>query len=121
MAEAIVNARLGDQWLAHSAGSRPEGFVHPKAIEALREIGIPHAGESKAMDTLKEKSFDVVVTLCEAESENCPLWLGAGRQFHIPFPDPYKAEGSEDEIMSLYRQVLSDIEVRIPALLDEIS
>ena len=121
MAEALVNAHLGDQWLAQSAGSRPEGFIHPKAIEALREMGISHQGESKAIDTLKEKSFDVVITLCEAEAENCPIWLGGGQQIHRPFPDPFKATGSEDAIMDTYRQVLREIESQIPALLDEIS
>ena len=44
MAEAIVNARLGDTWQAVSAGTKPAGYVHPKALEALSEIGIQHAG-----------------------------------------------------------------------------
>ena len=40
MAEAIVNARLGDAWEAYSAGTQPAGYVHPLAIRALAEIGI---------------------------------------------------------------------------------
>lgn len=121
MAEAIVNARLGQHWLAQSAGSQPEGYVHPRAIEALREIGIEHIGESKSIDVLKAESFDVVVTLCAAETENCPLWPGGGQKFHLPFPDPFGAVGSEDEIMAIYRRLLADIETQIPALLSEIS
>ena len=121
MAEAIVNDRMGNEWQAQSAGSQPEGYVHPRAIEALREIGIKHSGESKSIDALKAESFDVVVTLCEAEAENCPVWLGGGQQFHWPFPDPFGAVGSEEEIMSIYRQILRDIEIQIPALLGEIS
>ena len=39
MAEAIVNARLGQEWEAVSAGTKPAGFVHPKALAALSEIG----------------------------------------------------------------------------------
>ena len=46
MAEAIVNARLGDRWQAVSAGTKPAGTVHPKAIAVLKEIGIEHQGES---------------------------------------------------------------------------
>ena len=33
MAEAIVNARLGETWEAASAGTNPAGYVHPKALE----------------------------------------------------------------------------------------
>ncbi len=51
MAEAIVNARLGDQWRAFRAGTEPAGYVHPLAIQALAEIGIQHEGMSKKMLT----------------------------------------------------------------------
>ena len=44
MAEAIVNARLGDEWEAVSAGTKPAGYVHLKALAALAEIGIQHEG-----------------------------------------------------------------------------
>ena len=37
MAEAIVNARLGREWQAVSAGTKPAGYIHPKALEALRK------------------------------------------------------------------------------------
>ena len=46
MAEAIINERLGDQWLAVSAGTKPAGYVHPKAIQVLDECNITHQGES---------------------------------------------------------------------------
>ena len=50
MAEAIVNARLGETWEAVSAGTKPAGYVHPKALIALSEIGIQHEGRSKLAD-----------------------------------------------------------------------
>ena len=40
MAEGILRAAAGDILEVHSAGSRPAGFVHPKAIAVLAEIGI---------------------------------------------------------------------------------
>ena len=46
MAEAIVNARLGKQWQAFSAGTQPAGDVQPKALAALADIGIQHTGQS---------------------------------------------------------------------------
>ena len=57
MAEAIVNARLGDQWEAVSAGTNPTGYVHPKALEALAETGIQHEGHSKLADEFRGTDF----------------------------------------------------------------
>ena len=96
MAEGIVNARLAEGWQAYSAGSRPAGFVHPKALQVLREIGIPHAGRSKSMKELRGQEFDLVVTVCDEAEEQCPVWLGKGRQIHHGFPDPAKADRLED-------------------------
>ncbi len=72
MAEAIVNARLGEKWIAISAGTRPAGFIHPLAIEVLQEIGINHSGESKPVDIFYETSFDLVVTVCDSAAEGMP-------------------------------------------------
>ena len=77
MAEAIINARLGDRWEAFSAGSRPIGYVHPLALRALTEIGIDHLGRSKSMDEYRGQSFEMVVTLCDLAADECPDWLGS--------------------------------------------
>ena len=92
MAEAIVNARLGDRWQAFSAGTKPAGFVHARALEALREIGIQHQGRSKQADEFRGVDFDLVVTVCDSAAEECPIWLGKGKRVHHSFPDPAKAE-----------------------------
>ena len=42
LAEAIVNTRLSGEWQALSAGTKPTGYVHPKALQVLEEIGIQH-------------------------------------------------------------------------------
>ncbi len=78
MAEAIVNARLGDRWEAQSAGTKPTGFVHPKTIAVLFEIGIQHTGRSKSVDEFRGQDFDLVVTVCDSAAEDCPVWLGKG-------------------------------------------
>lgn len=105
MAEAVVNDRLGQQWQAYSAGTDPAGNVHEKAIQVLEEIGIHHQGSSKHIDELKKTDFDVVITVCDDAAENCPLWLGQGKRSHIGFPDPAKAEGTEEEVVAMFRQV----------------
>ena len=94
MAEAIVNARLGNTWKAVSAGTQPAGYVHPKAVEALQEIGIQHTGRSKRADEFQGIDLDLVVTICDSAAEECPVWLGKGKRAHHSFPDPAKAEGT---------------------------
>jgi arsenate reductase len=117
MAEAIVNARLGDAWVAYSAGTQPAGYVHPLALQVLAEIGIEHRGRSKSADEYRQMPFDLVVTVCDDAAENCPVWLGRGRRVHLGFPDPAKATGTDDEVMVAFRAVRDDIARQIPAYL----
>jgi len=119
MAEAIVNARLGDQWQAASAGTKPTGYVHPMALAALREIGIRHEGRSKLADEFRGEDFALVVTVCDSAAEECPVWLGQGQRAHRDFPDPAAAQGSDDEIMNVFRSVRDRIAEEIPALLNQ--
>jgi arsenate reductase len=119
MAEAIINARLGDRWQALSAGTKPAGYVHPKAIAALAEIGIRHNGRSKPADEYRDVDFDVVVTVCNSAAEECPVWIGKGRRQHHSFPDPAKAEGTDEEVMNVFRSVRDDIEREMVRLLNE--
>ncbi len=118
MAEAIVNARYPDEWKAYSAGAKPSGYVHPKAIAALAEIGIVHAGISKQIDDLHTKDFDVVVTVCDSAAEECPVWPGkVGKRVHHSFVDPAKAEGNDEEQMTVFRFVRGEMLEVIPELL----
>ena len=117
MAEAIINARLSDEWEAVSAGTKPAGYVHPKALAALAEIGIEHVGRSKLADEFKSADFDLVVTVCDSAAEECPAWLGKGKHFHHDFPDPAKTSGSDDALMKAFRCVRDDIECEIIKLL----
>jgi arsenate reductase len=119
MAEAIVNARLSDDWRAFSAGTEPSGYLHPKAIQVLDEIGISHSGESKHTDQFRDMEFDLVVTVCDDAAENCPVWLGKGKRFHLGFPDPAKATGTDDEVLAVFRSVRDAIAKKIPELLAE--
>jgi len=118
MAEAIVNARLSEPWQAFSAGTQPAEYVHPKAIAALKEIGIQHTGKSKHTNEFRDVDFDLVVTVCDDAAENCPVWLDPGKRVHIGFPDPAKAEGTDAEIMQVFRTVCDDIERQIVPLLE---
>jgi len=118
MAEAIVNARY-PEWKANSAGTKPAGYVHKLAIEVLNEIGISHSGESKQIDELPTKDFDVVVTVCDSAAEECPVWPGkAGKRVHHGFVDPARAEGTLEERKQVFRRVRSDMLEVIPKILN---
>ncbi len=112
MAEAIVNARRGETWQAFSAGTKPAGYVHPKALQALQEIGIQHQGRSKSVDELLGMDFDLVITVCASAAEECPVWLGKGKKIHHSFFDPARTEDMDD-----FRRVRDEIAKVISALL----
>ena len=114
MAEAIVNARFSREWQAFSAGTKPAGYVHPKAILVLLEIGIDHQGRSKLADEFRDIDFDKVITVCDSAAENCPVWLGKGKRMHHSFPDPAATNDIND-----FRAVRDAILVEIPKLLTE--
>jgi len=114
MAEAIVNARMGDEWQAVSAGTKPAGYIHPKALDALSEIGIQHTGSSKRVDEFQGVDFDLVVTVCDSAAEECPIWLGKGKKIHHSFPDPAVTDDMND-----FRSVRDDIERVMTELLSK--
>jgi arsenate reductase (thioredoxin) len=114
MAEAIVNARFENEWQAVSAGTKPAGYTHPKALAALEEIGIRHEGRSKLPDEFREVDFDLVVTVCDSAAEDCPVWLGKGKKVHHSFFDPAKTDKMED-----FRRVRDEIAKVIPDILVE--
>ena len=120
MAEAIVNARMSNEWEALTAGTKPAGYVHPKAIQVLQEIGIQHQGQSKLAETYRSLPLDLVVTVCDSAAEECPVWLGPGKRTHHSFEDPAKATGSEEEVLQAFRRVRDQIAEQIPTLLREI-
>jgi arsenate reductase len=118
MAEAIVNAR-DPAWKAYSAGTKPAGYIHELALEALNEIGISHSGVSKRIDDLQTRDFDLVVTVCDSAAEECPVWPGkAGRRVHHSFVDPAKAEGTLEERKEVFRQVRNEMLEVIPKILN---
>jgi arsenate reductase len=119
MAEGLVNHFLGERWEAYSAGTHPAGYVHPLAILALLELGIIISNQrSKSTDEFENDHFDLVITVCDAAAENCPVWLRGGRVVHIGFPDPARATGSHAEQLEVFRRVRDDMREQILAHLE---
>jgi arsenate reductase (thioredoxin) len=119
MAEALVNAQLGDHWQAFSAGTKPAERFNPNADTVLREIGIEHHGVPKSMTTFYGQPFDIVITVCDDAKETCPVWVGQGERVHIGFIDPVDATGTPDEILAVYRTVRDQIADQLVAFLHE--
>jgi arsenate reductase (thioredoxin) len=112
MAEGLINAQLTDRFVAQSAGTQPAGYVHPQAIAALREIGIDISDHrSKSTAEFRDTPFDIVITVCDAAAENCPVWLGPGRRVHLGFPDP--AAAAPDQQAQQFRAVRDAIQDRL--------
>lgn len=114
MAEVIWNHIGENKWTAVSAGSKPAGYVHPLAVETLKEINLPvDSLESKSADQFSDEPFDLVITVCDNAKETCPVYPGATETLHWPFPDPADATGTDEEKMVVFRQVRDDIKTKI--------
>ena len=110
MAEGILRQAAGDLLEVHSAGSEPAGYVHPKAIAALKEINIDiSTHSSKHMDTFLDGEITTVITVCGNADQACPTFPGQVNRYHWAFDDPAHAEGSEEEIMEAFRIVRDEI------------
>ena len=89
MAEGLIRAALGDRVEVFSAGTHPAGYVHPLAVQAMREIGIDiSTHRSKSVHEFLGQPFDLVLTVCDHAAEECPVWPGQGERMHIGYPDP---------------------------------
>ena len=110
MAEGILRAAAGDILDVQSAGSKPAGYVHPLAIEALAEIGIDiSAHHSKHMDEFLSQDVETVVTVCGNADQACPMFPGQMNRHHWGFDDPAHATGTEAEQMAVFRRVRDEI------------
>ncbi len=114
MAEGLARHFLGDRWEAHSAGTRPAGYVHPLAVQAMAELGIDISHQrSRSVEAFRDVPFDLIVTVCDNAAQNCPAWPGQGQTIHIRFPDPAEAIGSPEEQLAAFRRVRDEIRERV--------
>lgn len=112
MAEGILRHAAGDLFEVSSAGSKPAGYVHPKAIAALAELGIDIAHHtSKHMNDFLSRDVNTVITVCGNADQACPIFPGQVNRYHWGFSDPAHATGTEDEIMAEFRIVRDQIKL----------
>ncbi|KAH3732096.1 arsenate reductase ArsC [Pelomyxa schiedti] len=112
MAEGILNHRYGDKYEAYSAGSKCSGSsdISGNAVAVLKEIGIDiSSNQSKCMEALPVKHFDIAVTLCDHAHEMCPVVFCSDKTIHHGFSDPQQATGSQKEILEEHRRIRDQI------------
>lgn len=89
MAEALINARMGDCVFAQSSGVKASGQVNPNAKALLEKKGYwREEYHSKIIDTVIDTPFDLVVTVCDHAHETCPMFPKAVKTIHVGFEDP---------------------------------
>lgn len=115
LAEAVFNALAPAGWRAMSAGSKPTGHVHPRALDLLAREGISSKGcFSKSWEELPAAP-DIVITVCaRAVGAACPAYLGPALRAHWGVEDPARATGTGAErdaaFMTAYRLLRARIE-----------
>lgn len=119
LAEGLLRAAAGDLFKVTSAGSKPAGYVHPIAIEVMKEIGIDISGHrSKSMIEFMDRDIETVITVCGNADQACPIFPGQVNRHHWPFEDPAHATGSEAEVREVFRRVRNEIRRTFTAYAD---
>jgi arsenate reductase len=117
MAEGFLRQLAGDRFEVASAGTEATR-VHPLAIRAMRDVGFDISlHTSKTVDSLLDRPWDYVITVCDSANERCPLFPGRTTRLHWSFDDPSQATGTEDERLDTFRRVRDEIQTRLGAWL----
>lgn len=119
MAEGWARKLLPANWTVKSAGIEAHG-VNSNAVKAMAEVDIDisnHTSDLINLDILNNATL--VVTLCGDAADKCPMTPPHVRREHWGFPDPAKAEGTEEEKWKVFQQVRDAIGKRIEQFVNE--
>ncbi len=104
-----------------SAGLFPS-YVHPRAIEVMKETGIDISNQkSKAIDEKILKQMDIIITLCGHAEAMCPMTPPAIKKIHWPIEDPVGTTGTEEDIINAFRKARDEIKTKIQSLVKELN
>jgi protein-tyrosine-phosphatase len=118
LAEALIGQWGRRKFVGYSAGSYPQGAVHPIAIELLKQMKLPTERlRSKSWDEFTAPGapqLDFVITVCDhAAGEVCPVWFGSPMKAHWGIEDPAAVEGSETEKWLAFRKAFQELDSRV--------
>ena len=109
MIEALARERWGADHEFFSAGVEAHG-LNERAVLVMSGIGIDISHQrSKTVEDLGDRDFDLVITVCGDAHERCPAYLKSGIVIHKGFTDPAKADGTEEDIMGVFRSVRDEL------------
>ena len=119
LAEGILRAAAADTLNVQSAGSNPAGYVHPLAVQVMKEIGIDiSAHHSKHMNEFLKQPVETVITVCGNADQACPMFPGQLNRHHWGFDDPAHAIGTDEEKLKVFRRVRDQIKMVFQAYAD---
>lgn len=116
MAEAFLRRLGGDDFAVESAGFEPT-VINPLVIEVMAEEGVD-LSDKKTQSVFElfklGRIFDYVITVCdESVDEKCPIFPGMTHRLHLPFPDPGKVQGTQDEKLARVREIRDMIKAAV--------
>lgn len=114
IADGFLKTLSGEKYEVRSAGLEAHG-LNPRAVQVMKEAGIDISGNSSDVidpDILNRATY--VITLCGHADEHCPVIMNPNViKWHWGFDDPAKATGTEEEILTQFRNVRDAIKSRI--------
>jgi arsenate reductase len=118
MAECALNRWGAGKFHAYSAGSHPQGKVHPMALKLLNKLNYSTAGlRSKDWHEFAQPDsppLDFAFTVCDkAAGEVCPVWPGQPMTAHWGAEDPAAFVGTEEATYQFFKNVFLQLESRI--------
>lgn len=117
MAEGWLRELAGGRFGVDSAGIEVHG-QNPRALAVMAEGGVDISGQASTLLTDEQLQWaDVVVTVCGQADESCPLLPPGTRKEHWPLDDPARAQGTEAEVMAVFRTSRDEIRERIVDLI----
>lgn len=109
MAEGYLRHFGGEALEVFSAGIEAHG-LNPLAVQVMAEDGVDISTHtSDTLDKYEGQQFDYVITVCDHAREQCPWMQGLQATLHRSFPDPARAEGSDEEVLRQFRTVRDKI------------
>lgn len=110
LAEGILRAASKGRFRVASAGSKPAGYVHPLAIQVMKEMGIDISSHhSKHLNEFLNQPVETVITVCGNADQACPMFPGQVNRYHWGFDDPAHASGTDEEKLAVFRRVRDEI------------
>lgn len=122
LGEAMLGLKGAGRVMAYSAGSRPKGVPHPRALRLLARKGIDTSTfRSKSWDEFTASNaprIDLAITVCgSAAGEVCPVFMGAPMKAHWGLPDPAYVVGDDSTVDAAFEETWRLLDMRVSALL----